>query len=120
MEIIKSAKSQNRVKGKIGETLAIKFLEDQGYKILETNYSNKLGEIDIIAKDNDRIVFIEVKERASAKFGYPREAVNSYKQQKIQMVANCYLKNKRLMDSYIRFDVVEILAGNLTHLKNAF
>ena len=120
LEIIKSAKSQNRIKGKIGETLAIKYLEEQGYKILETNYSNKLGEIDIIAKDNDRIVFVEVKERASAKFGYPREAVNYYKQQKIQMVANCYLKNKRLMDSYIRFDVIEILAGNLTHLKNAF
>lgn len=118
--ILKSIKQENRVKGDIGENKAVKYLTDKGYEILETNYKNKLGEIDIIAKDNTRIVFVEVKARATAKYGYPREAVNEYKQRKIRMVAESYLKSKRLLNSYIRFDVIEILAGNITHLIAAF
>ena len=118
--ILKSTKQENRIKGDIGENKAVKYLTDKGYEILETNYKNKLGEIDIIAKDDTRIVFVEVKARATAKYGYPREAVNEYKQRKIRMVAESYLKNKRLLNSYIRFDVIEILAGNITHLIAAF
>lgn len=118
--ILKSTKQENRVKGDIGENKAAKYLTDKGYEILETNYKNKLGEIDIIAKDDNRIVFVEVKARATAKYGYPREAVNEYKQRKIRMVAESYLKSKRLLNSYIRFDVIEILAGNITHLIAAF
>lgn len=118
--ILKSTKQENRVKGDIGENKAVKYLTDKGYEILETNYKNKLGEIDIIAKDDTRIVFVEVKARATAKYGYPREAVNEYKQRKIKMVAESYLKSKRLLNSYIRFDVIEILAGNITHLIAAF
>ena len=118
--ILKSIKQENRVKGDIGENKAVRYLPDKGYEILETNYKNKLGEIDIIAKDDTRIVFVEVKARATAKYGYPREAVNEYKQRKIRMVAESYLKSKRLLNSYIRFDVIEILAGNITHLIAAF
>ena len=118
--ILKSTKQENRIKGDIGENKAVKYLTDKGYEILETNYKNKLGEIDIIAKDDTRIVFVEVKARATAKDGYPREAVNEYKQRKIRMVAESYLKSKRLLNSYIRFDVIEILAGNITHLIAAF
>ncbi len=118
--ILKSTKQENRVKGDIGENKAVKYLTDKGYEILETNYKNKLGEIDIIAKDDTRIVFVEVKARATAKYGYPREAVNEYKQRKIRMVAESYLKSKRLLNSYIRFDVIEILAENITHLIAAF
>ena len=118
--ILKSTKQENRVKGNIGENKAVNYLTDKGYEILETNYKNKLGEIDIIAKDGERIVFVEVKARATAKYGYPREAVNEYKQRKIRMVAESYLKSKRLLNSYIRFDVIEILAGNITHLIAAF
>lgn len=118
--ILKSTKQENRVKGDIGENKAVKYLTDKGYEILETNYKNKLGEIDIIAKDDTRIVFVEVKARATAKYGYPREAVNEYKQRKIRMVAESYLKSKRLLNSYTRFDVIEILAGNITHLIAAF
>lgn len=118
--ILKSTKQENRIKGDIGENKAVKYLTDKGYEILETNYKNKLGEIDIIAKDDTRIVFVEVKARATAKYGYPREAVNEYKQRKIRMVAESYLKSKRLLNSYTRFDVIEILAGNITHLIAAF
>lgn len=118
--IYKSSKQLNKVKGDIGETSAVEYLEEKGYEILETNYKNKLGEIDIIAKDGERIVFVEVKARQTARFGYPREAVNYYKQKTIQMVATMYLKSKRLLNSYIRFDVIEILAGEITHLISAF
>ena len=118
--ILKSTKQENRIKGDIGENKAVKYLTDKGYEILETNYKNKLGEIDIIAKDDTRIVFVEVKARATAKYGYPREAVNEYKQRKIRMVAESYLKSKRLLNSYIRFDVIEILAGPIPPLIAAF
>lgn len=120
MEIIKSDKNKNKIYGNIGENSAVNFLEDKGYEILETNYKNKIGEIDIIAKDNDRIVFIEVKARSTAKFGYPREAVTLKKQQTIKLVAMSYLKKKGKLNSYIRFDVIEILAGEINHIKCAF
>lgn len=119
-DLLKSTKQENRTKGDIGENKAVKYLTDKGYEIIETNYKNKLGEIDIIAKEGERIVFVEVKARTTAKYGYPREAVNEFKQRKIRMVAESYLKSKRLLNSYIRFDVIEILAGNITHLISAF
>lgn len=120
MELIKSSKTQNKIKGYTGESIAVNYLQELGYTILETNYQNKLGEIDIIAKDGNRFVFVEVKARATARFGYPREAVNYKKQQKIQMVASIYLKSKGLSNVFTRFDVIEILAGEITHLKSAF
>lgn len=118
--LYKSVKQTNKNKGNIGENKAVNYLVEKGYEILETNYKTKLGEIDIIAKDGERIVFVEVKARATARFGYPREAVNYYKQKTIQMVASMYLKSKRLLNSYIRFDIIEILAGEITHLISAF
>ena len=104
-----------------GETLAKEFLIDKGYKILETNFKNKIGEIDIIAKVNNVIVFVEVKTRESVKFGYPREAVNYYKQQKIRRIATSYLKYKGLFDKIlVRFDVIDIVGTSITHIENAF
>jgi len=120
VEIIKGNKTLNTIKGKIGESYAVQYLIEQGYEILERNYKNKIGEIDIIAKYENRIIFIEVKARATARFGYPREAVNYYKQQKIKNVAGVYLKSKHMSDAYIRFDVIEILADEITHIQAAF
>lgn len=120
MEIIKSTKSQNRLKGYVGESIAVNYLKQLGYEILEVNYKNKVGEIDIIAQEGKRIIFVEVKARATARFGYPREAVDLKKQQKLQMLASIYLKTKKLYNRFIRFDVIEILAGELTHIKAAF
>ncbi len=111
----------NKITGLKGEVEAKEYLVSIGYKILETNYRNKVGEIDIICKDNDVLVFVEVKRRESLKFGHPREAVNYYKQQKIRNVATVYLKYKGLYERCaIRFDVVDLVGDNLTHLKNAF
>ena len=110
-----------KILGIQGETLAKEYLENLGYKILELNYKNKIGEIDIIAKDKDILVFVEVKARQSLKFGHPREAVNYYKQQKIKNVAVGYLKFKRLYEKIgIRFDVIDVLGDKITHIKNAF
>ena len=77
-----SKKSNNRLVGKVSEEKAVKFLKKKGYKILEQNYVNNIGEIDIIAKHKGIYVFVEVKYRESDYFGLPREAVNEYKQRK--------------------------------------
>lgn len=106
--------------GKQGESIAKEYLENNGYKVLKTNYTTKLGEIDIIAKDEDRLVFIEVKLRQTARYGYPREAVNYKKQKTIQNVALYYTKIKGLKNQLLRFDVIEIIDNKINHIKNAF
>ena len=113
-------KDLNKVKGNIGEQLATDFLKKAKYKILERNYRSVIGEIDIIAKDKNTIVFVEVKTRSTLKFGLPCEAVDYRKQQKIHSVASIYLKNKKLEDSELRFDVIEVLDGEINHIKDCF
>ncbi|RLC00565.1 MAG: YraN family protein [Deltaproteobacteria bacterium] len=107
-----------------GETAAASFLQTHGFTILETNYRTKPAEIDIIAKDKDFLCFIEVKTRRSIKKGLPRESVNHSKQKKIILGATFYLKEKKLYDSRIRFDVIEVLEKKGTFdinlIKNAF
>ena len=110
----------NKVSGDSAEKLAIKFLKNKGYKILEEKYKNKIGEIDIIAKDKDIIVFVEVKFRSNDYFGLPREAVNQQKQFKIRQVATQYITTKRLFSIACRFDVLEILVDKITHIENCF
>ena len=110
----------NKKVGNIGEATAVNFLKQKGYKIVELNYTNKLGEIDIIAKDKEVLVFVEVKARSSDKFGMGREAVNFRKQQKIRLVAQGYLKYKKLFDVSCRFDVLDIMNDEITHIENAF
>ena len=110
--------------GKLAEDLAAKFLVAQGYKILERNYKNKFGEIDIIAQQEGVICFIEVKARHSADRGLPQEAVSSRKQRQISRVAVNYLKLKKLLEHAARFDVVALLYVNsqpeISLITNAF
>ena len=103
-----------------GEQLAKEYLQKNKYKILETNYVNELGEIDIIAKQKDVIVFVEVKTRETLRYGLPREAVTPYKQQKIRKVALLYLKINHKTTSKVRFDCIDILGEKITHLQNCF
>ena len=110
----------NKRIGNIGEAEAVAFLKGKGYKIVETNYTNKIGEIDIVAKDKQTLVFVEVKSRSSDMFGLGREAVDFRKQQKIRLVAQGYIKYKKLFDVSCRFDVVEIMGDKITHIENAF
>ena len=117
---IKCAKILNKVKGNIGEELASEYLKDIGYKILNRNFKTKLGEIDIIAKDGNRIVFVEVKSKQTARFGMPRDMVTYKKQNTIRMVAEIYLKITKNIDKLVRFDVIEILGEQINHLKAVF
>ena len=110
--------------GKKSESVAAAQLEKNGYKILEHNYRTKLGEIDIIAKEGDTIVFVEVKARRSDGFGNPKSAITPKKQQKISMTALYYLKATKQSNAKARFDVVTIRSGkenpDIEIIKNAF
>lgn len=97
--------------GKEGEELAKKFLNKKGYKIIEQNYKTPIGEIDIIARDRETLVFIEVKTRESLEFGMPFEAVNYTKRNKISKVALSYLKRFKETPA-CRFDVLSICYKN--------
>lgn len=115
----------NKRLGNIGESLAVNYLKKNKYEIVQTNYKNKLGEIDIIAKDKNVLVFIEVKTRSSHAFGLPKEAITKNKVFKIRNTAISYLKYKNLLDKIsVRFDCIEVLGDNLdgeiNHIKNIF
>lgn len=110
----------NREKGQTGEQMATKYLQKLGYKILQRNFVAPHGEIDIIAKDGDYIVFVEVKRRKSTAYGLPREAVTPQKQRTIALCAKLWLAQNKLYGSPTRFDVVGILNDEITHLKDAF
>lgn len=111
-------------KGDIGENIATDYLEKRNFKIIEKQYRKRFGEIDIIASDNNTIVFIEVKLRKSSALGHPLESITKSKIEKIYKVADSYLRENELIDSLIRFDVVSILLENnlytVEHIKNAF
>jgi len=110
--------------GSEGEDLAVRFLQKKGYRIVARNYKTPVGELDIIARDGDTIVFIEVKTRTDISFGYPFEAVNKRKRQKLKNLALLYLKRQG-KESPVRFDVLSIFCmGNgkkdIEHIKDAF
>lgn len=97
----------NKITGQCGEDAAAEYLKKKNYKIIERNYKNKIGEIDIIAKTKTDLVFVEVKTRSSKKFGTPTEAITYYKKRKIVNTAKYYLL-KNPTDLNISFDVVEV------------
>lgn len=112
----------NIQKGRAGESIALRYLTNNRANILETNYRINSGEIDIIAKINEELVFIEVKSRTSTKFGYPAEAVDYRKIRKIVNTAKYYILKNNLNNVPIRFDVIEIYLNDkkINHIVNAF
>lgn len=112
-------------KRKIGadyESLAVRYLKECGYEILERNYRNSYGEIDVIAKKNEFIVFTEIKFRADNAYGDPLEAVDLRKQHRIIKVALYYYMRKGYSQNVpCRFDVIAIYGdGTIRHEQNAF
>ena len=95
--------------GRRGEMIAWNYLIKQGYKILEKNFRCPIGEIDVIAEKNKRIIFVEIKTRMDDGFGRPEEAVHEAKQKKLTQVAAYYLKQKRKSGTSSGFDVLAIL-----------
>lgn len=102
------------------ERLAGKLLMKNGYEIISFNYRCRFGEIDIIAKENDMLVFVEVKYRSNEKMGMPQEAVDIRKQHKIIQVARYYCLSHGLSQMPCRFDVVAILGTRYKIVKDAF
>ena len=110
--------------GKLGEDLALKKVKHLGYKNIIRNYRCPLGEIDLIARDADTLVFIEIKTRKGKTTAYAKEAVNAKKRRQISKVALAYMKANNCSDIKARFDVVAIsLEGGKAQIeviKNAF
>ncbi len=94
--------------GNIGEDYAVKLLKKRKYKILERNFTIRGGEIDIVAKDGDYLVFVEVKLRKSDDFGRPSEYVNYFKREHLKKAASMYMQRYEYT-GLCRFDVVEMI-----------
>lgn len=111
-----------RKRGRKGEAIAIKALEKNGYSIVETNFWTREGEIDIIAKQDSYLCFIEVKARSSRSFGSPEEAITQKKQQTIAKVATLYIEKNQIGPQDMRFDIVtvDLKSGEATVIPNAF
>jgi putative endonuclease len=112
--------SDNKRYGYGGESMARAYLEKNGYKILETNFTALCGEIDIICQKSGELIFVEVKRRLSDKYGAPAEAVTRFKQRKISQTAALYIKKRLKFDAAVRFDVIEIADQNINHIEYAF
>lgn len=110
--------------GKYGEEKAVDYLKNLDCKILARNFSCKQGEIDIIAKDKNELVFFEVKTRNNVNYGRPVDAVNNFKQRHIVDAAKYYLYRNNLDNEFIRFDVIEVYLKNnkvfINQISNAF
>lgn len=106
--------------GNKGEQIASYYLERIGYKILDKNFRKRTGEIDLIAEDNEEIVFIEVKTRTNKNFGYPEESVDNKKLKKLITTANLWLEDKG--EHMWRIDIIAIETyinpPKITHIKN--
>lgn len=117
-------KKANQIVGEKGELAAVSFLKRNGYKILETNYRCAIGEIDVIAREKNELVFVEVKTRKSDARGYPEESVGIKKQKKMSQLALWYLQNKAIDAADARFDVIAIMVSETKNeirlIKNAF
>ena len=109
--------------GNRGEDIAADYLKKKGYRILYRNYKTLAGEADIIARDNDTVVFVEVKARSSDAFGQPFEAVGYKKQEKLKKAAIYYLKHKKI-EPIVRFDIISIISkegkNEINHIVEAF
>lgn len=111
--------------GRKGEDVALSFLKKKGYHILDKNFRCKLGELDIVAEEDDQIVFVEVKARKNLDFGLPQESLNYFKKKRLTSLALFYLTSHHLQQVSCRFDVVAVVfkeneAASIHLIKNAF
>lgn len=118
--------------GQLGEDAAVEFLKKQGYKVVARNFKNRVGrqvgEIDIIARKNGEIVFVEVKTRNLENYGdtLPEENITPAKLRKLAKIANIYIKYNKLLDAPYHFDALSVWIGadhqaaKIKHLENIF
>lgn len=105
--------------GKEGEKAASSFLEKKGYSILTTNYRVRKSEVDIIAKQGDTVVFVEVKKRRNTHYGMPESFVSESQQERIQRAAEHYQEEEN-WNGEIRFDIIAIEKNDIHHFEDAF
>ena len=115
-----AAGDDRKQRGNSAEDRAATELARHGYEIVERNYRCKLGELDIVARDGDTLVFVEVRLRHTADRGTALAAVTRRKQRQVVKVARAYLHHRKPRFERCRFDVIGITAGQLTHIKSAF
>jgi putative endonuclease len=118
-------KDASKALGSKGEELAVRHLKKRGFKVIERNYHCPAGEIDLVAREKNTLVFVEIKARSSSDFGLPQEAVDRFKQEKLIKAARSYMAERHLSEDIpARFDVVAIhLAPAGPHIeliKDAF
>lgn len=125
-------KEENKKLGNKGEEIASKFLREKGYEIVERNFKNnkgrQIGEIDIIVKKNEEIIFVEVKTREMEKYGksLPEENITRSKLHKLDKIANSYIKMKNLWNYPYHFDAISVWLdqsgknAKIKHIENIF
>ncbi len=111
--------------GRRGEDAAARFLDRRGYEIVERNWTCSAGEADIVARDGDAVVFVEVKTRSSCEKGFPSEAVDAEKRERYERIAAQFLQGYDAVDVPVRFDIVSIVVispdrAMIRHHINAF
>jgi putative endonuclease len=123
-ELRRSRRLTSQSSGAWGEDLALRYLTRRGYRLVERNYRKRRGEIDLIVRNEDSLVFVEVKLRRSTGFGDPLEAVTARKQAIIRSLAEQYIADNQPYFDILRFDVVGILATQagtrIEHIEDAF
>ncbi len=107
-------------KGQTGEDEARAFLESKGYQFIQANYRTQLGELDLIMKDKNTLVFVEVKTLEKTYFSHPYEAVTPKKQRKLIKTALAYIKRYAIRHTPMRFDVISITPWQTEHFEDAF
>ncbi len=110
--------------GRYGEERAAVFLQDRGYEIIERNWRSQTGEIDLIAKDRDRLVFVEVKTRNGSGFGHPFEAITANKVARMRRLVADWCATKQVSGVKVRLDAIAVLITggkvHIEHLKEVF
>ncbi len=118
--------SNRRALGATGEAAAAAWLETRGYRVLARNVRSRAGEIDLVARQADLVVFVEVKSRTGEAFGHPSEAIVGRKQRRIARLADAFLQAHRLHRCAVRFDAMAVRLGRdgevleIEHIPDAF
>lgn len=119
-------KDRRKETGRIGEQWACRYLEKKGWTLLERNWRTRIGELDIIARNQEQIIVVEVRTTRHNRFGLGFQSVNSRKQHQVRRLAAQYIQLKGLQDVPLRLDVISVLLSpsdrpiRLDHLEGAF
>ena len=116
-----SIKTENFKKGRYGEEVALKYLQEKGYELVEQNFTNiygPKGEIDLIMRDKDRLIFVEVKYKYNDRLGLPEDAIGKSKLAQVKRISQIYVAMNRPKEEKFRIDAVCILGDKIKHYEN--